>query len=145
MNVQSILGTKGADVATISAEASVADAAAVMRDRGIGSLVVSADGRTIRGIISERDVVRAVATHGAGALGRTVGSVMTADVATCHAADTVHQLMALMTERRIRHLPVVDDTDQLGGIISIGDVVKGRLGELQLENQALTDYLYQGQ
>lgn len=145
MNVQSIIGRKGSDVATIRQDSSLADAAATLRDLGIGALVVSADGSTISGIISERDIVRALANHGASALGRTVSSAMSSDVTTCSAADALEQLMGQMTEHRIRHVPVVDDAGKLGGIISIGDVVKSRLAELQTENQALADYLYQGQ
>ena len=109
MNVQSILGAKGTDVATVDQSASLADAAAQLRDLGIGALVVSDDGAHIDGILSERDIVRALAAHGAGALGRTVGSAMSADVVTCACGDSVDALMASMTERRIRHLPVVDD------------------------------------
>ena len=144
MNVQSILGTKGFDVATVGQEASLADAAARLRDHGVGALVVSNDGHHIDGIVSERDVVRALAAHGAGALGRTVGSVMSTTVVTCVADDSVEDLMSSMTERRIRHLPVVDEQGLLAGIVSIGDVVKARLGQLQVENDALTEYIHQG-
>ena len=104
---------------------------------------MSDDGQHIDGIVSERDVVRALAAHGGSALGRTVQSVMSTDVVTCVAGDSVEQLMASMTERRFRHLPVVDG-DVLAGIISIGDVVKARLGQLENENQALTEYIHQG-
>ena len=144
MNVQSILGAKGADVATVDQTASLADAAARLRDLGIGALVVSDDGATIDGILSERDIVRALAAHGASALGRTVGSVMSTDVVTCACGDSVDALMASMTQRRIRHLPVVDDARALVGIVSIGDVVKARLGQLEHENAALADYITQG-
>lgn len=144
MNVRSILAGKGTHVATIEQRASLSDAAAVLRDRSVGALVVSDDGRHIDGIISERDVVRALAAHGASALGRTVTSAMSADVVTCSAAQSVEDLMVSMTERRIRHLPVVDDDGLLAGIVSIGDVVKSRLGELETENQALVEYLHQG-
>ncbi len=144
MNVQSILAGKGADVATIGHVASLSDAAAVLRDRGVGALVVSDDGRHIDGIVSERDVVRALAAHGASALGRTVGSAMSANVVTCRSDDSVEALMISMTERRIRHLPVVDDDGLLAGIVSIGDVVKSRLSELETENQALVEYLHHG-
>ena len=144
MNVQSILARKGAEVATISQQASLSDAAAKLRDHGVGALVVSADGRRIEGIISERDVVRALAAHGSSALGRTIASAMSADVVTCAADDSVEELMVSMTERRIRHLPVVDDAGLLAGIVSIGDVVKSRLGQLETENQALFEYLHQG-
>ena len=141
MNVQSILGVKGTDVATVGQGASLADAAQLLRDRGIGALVVSGDGRAIEGILSERDVVRTIAAHGASALGRTVGSAMSTDVVTCNCGDGVERLMALMTERRIRHLPVVGDDGKMAGIISIGDVVKARLMHLESENQALFEYI----
>lgn len=144
MNVQSIVDRKGADVATIHGDASLADAAALLRDRNVGALVVSADGATIVGLVSERDLVRAAAAHGASALGRPVSSVMSAKVRTCRPTDSVQRLMESMTEHRIRHLPVVDDAGRLCGIVSIGDVVKARLGELEGDNQALADYLHQG-
>jgi CBS domain-containing protein len=144
MNVQSIVQAKGSDVATITKAASLADASAHLRDRGIGALVVSDDGRHIDGIVSERDVVRALAAHGAGALGRSVASVMSTDVVTCEAADSVEELMVSMTERRIRHLPVIDGDGLLSGIVSIGDVVKARLSQLETENQALFDYITHG-
>jgi CBS domain-containing protein len=144
MNVETILSIKGADVATIHKDSTLADAAAGMRDHRVGALVVSADGRHIDGIVSERDVVRALADHGSGALSRSVRSVMSTAVVTCGAKDSVDALMATMTERRIRHLPVVDGDGLLTGIISIGDVVKARVGELELDNQALVEYLHQG-
>jgi CBS domain-containing protein len=144
MNVQSILQAKGSDVATITKVASLADASAHLRDRGVGALVVSDDGRHIDGIVSERDVVRALAAHGAGALGRSVSSAMSADVITCSAGDSVEELMVSMTERRIRHLPVIDADNLLMGIVSIGDVVKARLAQLESENQALFDYITHG-
>jgi CBS domain-containing protein len=144
MNVETILTSKGSDVATIDQHASLTDAVAQLRDRGIGALVVSHDGRHIDGIVSERDVVRALASHGASALGRSVASVMSTAVVTCRCGDSVEELMASMTESRFRHLPVVDDDAVLIGIISIGDVVKARLGQLQSENRALTEYIHQG-
>jgi CBS domain-containing protein len=144
MNVDTILTSKGSDVATIDQHASLTDAVAQLRDRGIGALVVSHDGRHIDGIVSERDVVRALASHGASALGRSVASVMSTAVVTCRCGDSVEELMASMTESRFRHLPVVDDDAVLLGIISIGDVVKARLGQLQSENRALTEYIHQG-
>jgi CBS domain-containing protein len=144
MNVQSILQVKGSDVATITKGASLADASAQLRDRGVGALVVSDDGRHIEGIVSERDVVRALAAHGAGALGRSVSSAMSIDVVTCRTGDSVEELMVSMTERRIRHLPVIDGDSLLSGIVSIGDVVKARLAQLESENQALFDYITHG-
>jgi CBS domain-containing protein len=141
MNVHSILTTKGTAVATIDPNASLADATASLRDHGVGALVVSSGGGQIEGILSERDVVRALAAHGGGTLGRSVASAMSTDVLTCRAADTVDELMAMMTSRRFRHLPVVDDDGALAGIVSIGDVVKQRLGQLENENQQLFDYI----
>lgn len=144
MNVQSILGVKGSAVVTVSEETTLADAAGTLRDNGIGALIVSNDGQHIDGIVSERDVVRGLANHGASVLGRPVSSVMSSDVITCRVADSVESLMVSMTERRIRHLPVVDDDGIIGGVISIGDVVKARLGQLETENQQLYDYITQG-
>jgi CBS domain-containing protein len=141
MNVQSILGGKGTDVATIGQTATLSEATRALGERRIGALVVSGDGSAIEGIISERDIVRATASGGAGALDASVGSVMSTDVVTCTAGDGVDRLMALMTARRIRHLPVVDDQGHLAGIISIGDVVKARLTELELQNEQLTQYI----
>jgi CBS domain-containing protein len=141
MNVQSIIAHKGSDVATIAQTATLDEATNVLSQRRIGALVVSGDGRVINGIISERDIVRQVANGGLAALTATVGSAMSTDVVTCSAGDGVDRLMELMTERRIRHLPVVDEAGNLAGIVSIGDVVKARLAELELENRALADYI----
>ena len=140
MNVKTILATKGTDVATIKPDATLADATASLRDHGVGALVVSTDENQIDGIISERDVVRALAAHGATTLGRTVSSVMSEEVVTCDPVDTIDQVMAMMTARRIRHVPVIEG-DRLAGIISIGDVVKSRLGQLEQENDQLYDYI----
>jgi CBS domain-containing protein len=144
VNVQSILGVKGTDVVTVRDDISLADAASILRDQHVGALVVSNDGQHIDGIISERDVVRALANHGASVLGRPVSSAMSTEVVTCRAGDAVESLMVSMTDRRIRHLPVVDDDAVLGGVISIGDVVKARLGQLETENQQLYEYITQG-
>jgi CBS domain-containing protein len=141
VNVQSIIGGKGSDVATIPQTATLRDAVKTLGELRIGALVVSGDGRAIEGIVSERDIVRAAATLGATALDSSVGSVMSTDVITCAAGDGVDRLMSLMTERRIRHLPVVDERGHLTGIVSIGDVVKARLSELEHENHALAEYI----
>ena len=141
MNVQSILAAKGSAVATIDASSSLAQATASLRDHGVGALVVSSGGGTIEGILSERDVVRALAAHGGGTLGRTVSSAMSTDVVTCSCGDGVDQLMSLMTERRIRHLPVVDDHGHLAGIISIGDVVKARIEQVEREADEMRAYI----
>jgi CBS domain-containing protein len=136
MNVETILKTKGRDVATIAPGATVAEAVRELGRRGIGALVVSGDGRAVEGILSERDVVRALADSGAALLERKVAEFMTSRVHTCRPEDTIDQLMALMTERRIRHLPVVQD-DALCGIVSIGDVVKNRIDEIEFEASSL--------
>lgn len=141
MNVQSIVGGKGTDVTTITQQSTLAEATALLNSHRIGALVVSGDGKVIGGIISERDIVRALWASGADALSASVGSVMSVDVVTCVASDGVDRLMELMTERRIRHLPVVDDSGHLAGIVSIGDVVKARLSALELENRKLTEYI----
>jgi CBS domain-containing protein len=141
MNVQSIIGGKTPVVATITQTATLRQAIDQLTERRIGALVVSGDGKAIEGIISERDIVRAASASGPSALDGSVGSVMSTDVVTCSAGDGVDRLMALMTERRIRHLPVVDERGHLAGIVSIGDVVKARLSELEQENHALAEYL----
>jgi CBS domain-containing protein len=141
MNVQSIIGGKSPVVATITQTATLREAIDQLTERRIGALVVSGDGKAIEGIISERDIVRAASASGPTALDGSVGAVMSTDVVTCSAGDGVDRLMALMTERRIRHLPVVDERGHLAGIVSIGDVVKARLSELEHENHALAEYL----
>ena len=138
MNVDGILRAKGASVVTIGPDASVADLVAGLRDAGIGAMVVSADGRTVDGIVSERDVVRALAQHGGRVVDRPVSDLMTRSVVTCSPGDSVKQLMSEMTRRRIRHLPVVAD-GELVGIVSIGDVVKNRLEEMETETNVLRE------
>jgi CBS domain-containing protein len=142
MIIDSILGSKGRDVATVSKDHSLLDAAALLRDHGVGALVVSADGRHIDGIVSERDLVRAIAAHGSGGLGRDIASVMTHEVITCTAADAIDEVMSVMTERRVRHMPVIDGDGLLAGIVSIGDIVKVRVNLLERENQTLNDYIH---
>ena len=141
MNVQSILAAKGNAVATITATSTLSEAVAALRDHGIGALVVSADGNSIDGVLSERDVVRSIASHGDDTMHLTVGSAMSCNVITCAPADSIDTLMEMMTERRIRHLPVLALDGAIAGIISIGDVVKYRLVELENENSQLHDYI----
>lgn len=143
MRVSLILTDKGSTVTTIGTKATLAEAAAELRLRGVGALVVSHDGRRIVGIVSERDIVRRIAERGEGALHESVESVMTADVHTCVPTDTSEDLMRTMTEHRMRHLPVVVD-GVLAGIVSIGDIVKARLSELENETQVLHDYISTG-
>jgi len=140
VQVASLLANKGNDVATISQERTVNDALQLLRERGIGALVVTGPTPPLVGIFSERDAVRALATSGADALNMTVAQLMSSDVLTCDVTTTVTELMGLMTERRIRHLPVVHD-QQLVGMISIGDVVKARFDELEHEKRDLLDYV----
>jgi len=140
VQVAVILARKGTEVVTIRPDATLADAAASLGERDVGALVVSGDGRSVQGVLSERDIVRCLAESGAGALGRTVGEVMTAEVHTCERDTTADELMALMTTRRIRHVPVLED-DRLAGIVSIGDVVKSRIDELETQTEALQGYV----
>jgi CBS domain-containing protein len=129
MNVEHVLSVKGSNVATIHPNTTVRDAVQALRLHGIGALVVSPDGRRIEGILSERDVVRKLASHGPSSLDYPVSGVMTGSVMTCAPGDDLKHLMRLMTEHRIRHVPVVAN-DEMVGIVSIGDVLKFRLGEL---------------
>ena len=140
MNVETILGTKGSGVATIRPNATVGAAVKELIDRNIGALVVSSDGDTVDGIISERDIVHGLAEHGAALLSLTVAEMMTRRVVTCELSDSVDQLMAEMTNRRLRHFPVVQD-GRLRGIVSIGDVVKNRLDEVEYEARSLRSFI----
>ena len=146
MLIEHILYGKGHDVATIEPAASVAEAVAALREHNVGALVVVDDQSHIAGILSERDVVRALADEPvtqATILERRVSDLMTTDVTTCGSRSSVDELMRLMTDRRIRHIPVVDD-GALNGIVSIGDVVKTRIGELEDEAGTLHNYLSSG-
>jgi CBS domain-containing protein len=140
VQISQLLRRKGREVATIEGSASVRTALGLLAEKGIGALVVSSDGRTIDGIVSERDVARGLHTHGAGLLAEPVSSVMTAQVHTCGPHASVHDLAQTMTDHRVRHVPVVDD-GALIGIVSIGDVVKARLDELEEERKQLVDYI----
>ncbi len=140
MQISQVLRRKGHEVATIDASASVRDALALLAVRRIGALVVSPDGDRIDGIVSERDIARGLHEHGAGLLGEPVSAVMTAEVRTCVPTASVTELAQTMTDHRIRHVPVVDQ-GKLVGIVSIGDVVKARLDELEAERAQLVDYI----
>lgn len=140
LHISVILERKGTDVFTIRPDAMLLAAAEAMSKHNVGALVVSADGRTVDGIVSERDLVRDLARLGTGAVKRTVSDVMSTDVTTCTPDATVDELMAAMSERRIRHVPILRD-DVLAGIVSIGDVVKMRLDELEVEKQSLEQYV----
>lgn len=138
MSVGEILKAKGSDVETIAGDATVGEAVARLRDNEIGALVVSSDGRTVDGVLSERDVVAGLADDGGDILGRKVEDVMTKRVATCSPEDGVEKVMLEMTQMRARHFPVVEE-GRLVGIVSIGDVVKNRLDEVELEKNVLRD------
>jgi CBS domain-containing protein len=140
MNVEAILRNKGGAVATVAPYAKIAEAAAMLRREGIGALVVSRDGSTVDGIISERDIVHGLAGLGAGLLDTKVETLMTRRVFTCSPRDTIADLAAEMTQRRIRHIPVLRD-GALAGIVSIGDVVKARLDEMEYETSSLRSFI----
>lgn len=140
MNVQTILRNKGRSVVTIHSDAAVERAIAVLRLRGIGALVVSDDGETVVGILSERDIVEALGSYGSDLLGLSVAEVMTRSVVTCDPDDSVSELMAEMTNRRIRHLPVLRE-GRLCGIVSIGDVIKSRLDEIEYEAHSMRSFI----
>ena len=142
MRIGEVLRRKGSDVTTLSPDASVGDLVALLATRGIGSVVVSEDEQSVAGIVSERDVVRGLHDRGGDVLSDPVSSIMTADVHTCDVHDDLESLAATMTEHRIRHLPVVVD-GQLQGIVSIGDIVKNRIAELQSERDQLFGYIQQ--
>ena len=140
MDVETILRSKGRTVATIRPNETVGAAVEALVSGNIGALVASEDGEAVDGIISERDIVHALARHGAALLAQTVAEVMTRSVVTCDPTESVAELMAEMTNRRIRHLPVVRE-GRLCGIVSIGDVVKNRLDEIEYEAKSLRSFI----
>jgi CBS domain-containing protein len=140
MKVKDLLAVKGRDVATISQERSVTDALALLKERRIGALIVTGPTPPLVGIFSERDVVRALASHGAEALDLTVAELMSTEITVCDETTSVTSLMGMMTEHRIRHIPVVTD-GLLVGMVSIGDVVKARFDELEHDKKDLLDYV----
>lgn len=139
MKVSNIIS--GKRVETISASASVHDLVNSLNSHHVGALVVSSDGKRIDGIVSERDVVRAMPGKLDQLIGMHVRDIMTVEVHTCTPDTTIAELMKMMTELRIRHVPVVDSGGQLLSIVSIGDVVKNHVSELDSERQALRDYV----
>ncbi len=140
MTVKAILSRKGSDVVTADPNATLGEAVQVLAARRIGAVVVTGADRRIIGILSERDVVRALAERGPAVLAAPIAEVMTRKVTTCSMRDTVSELMERMTEGKFRHVPVVDQ-GRLVGIVSIGDVVKWRVHEMQDESEALRDYI----
>jgi CBS domain-containing protein len=143
MNVATILKAKGRSVATARPDVTLQDIANRLAARKIGAIVIVGAGGRVEGIISERDIIRVVAEEGPGALGLPVADVMTRDVVTCSETDTLDHVMSTMTAGRFRHLPVVVD-DALVGLVSIGDVVKHHIAEVEMEASALKTYLVAG-
>jgi CBS domain-containing protein len=140
MTVKAILTNKGSNILTIEPTADVAAAARILAERRIGALVVTGPERRVIGIVSERDLVRVLAERGSAALDLALTEVMTRKVATCSPADTISSIMERMTDGKFRHVPVVEQ-GRLVGIVSIGDVVKYRLREMEQEQAALRDYI----
>ena len=140
MIVNRILSLKGRDVATIEPSRTLSEAAKVLAERRIGALLIVDGQRPVAGIISERDIVRAVASHGAKALEEPVSRFMTEKVLTCTGETSINHVMELMTQQKCRHVPVVEG-GRLVGIVSIGDVVKERLEEVEAEAEAIEEYI----
>lgn len=143
MNVAAILKAKGRSVVTARPEATLEDISRTLGTKRIGAVVIVGASGRIEGIVSERDIIRVVGERGAAALGEQVGRVMTRSVQTCDVSDTLDELMAQMTTGRFRHLPVVED-GRLAGIVSIGDVVKHHIAEVEMEASALRGYIVAG-
>ncbi|WP_417516253.1 CBS domain-containing protein [Minwuia sp.] len=143
MLVSAMLHAKGGSVVTIRPDTDVRHLCDKLRAMRVGALVVSEDGERILGIVSERDVVRAIGADGADALDRGVTEIMTGDVFTCSPTDNIGDLMRMMTENRVRHLPVTHGGRMIG-LVSIGDVVKYRVDELEHETQAMQEYIKTG-
>ena len=141
MQVRHILSDKGRDIIGISGGTTLAEAARQMAQKKIGALIVQDKGGALAGIISERDLVRAIADRGAAALNDPVSNFMTRAVATCAECDSVDAIMEAMTRGRFRHMPVLDESERLCGLISIGDVVKTRIAETLIEAEALRGYI----
>jgi CBS domain-containing protein len=143
MRITDVLRDKGGAVVSVPPDLAVADLLAVLASHGIGAAVVSSDGRAVEGIVSERDVVRGLAERGAGVLQEPVQQICTTEVHTVGPQAELEELMRMMTEQRVRHVPVVVD-GALEGIVSIGDVVKRRMVELETERAALSAYITTG-
>jgi CBS domain-containing protein len=140
MRIQDVLRRKGTMVATIRPDKTVSDLLASLSTHGVGALVVSTDEQTVAGIVSERDVVRRLHEQGVGILDRPVEEIMTSSVHTCGPEDALHDIMRVMTLRRVRHVPVIVD-QKLAGLVSIGDIVRHRIEELEDERSQLEHYI----
>lgn len=141
MRISDVLRGKGSDVVTVRPESTVKELLSVLAKHRIGAVVVSPDGAKVGGIVSERDIVRALAEQGASAMSALVASIMTDEVVCVSPDEAIDRLMQLMTTRRFRHVPILGDNGDLVGIVSIGDVVKSRLGELETERDSLATYI----
>ncbi|MDC5698999.1 CBS domain-containing protein [Intrasporangium calvum] len=141
MKISDVLRNKGGEVVVIKPDDTVSTLLAKLAEHGIGACVVSADGTHVDGIVSERDVVRHLHSSGSGILEGSVASIMTSEVTTGTAHDDIADMAATMTELRVRHVPILDSDGRLAAIVSIGDIVKHRLSELQLERDQLRDYI----
>ena len=141
VNIDTILGVKGRKVHTVTAQLTVGDAMRQMHEARVSALVVSEDGAHIDGIVSDRGLMSVLVEHGTDVMSRGIGEVMTRKVFTCSRGDSVGAIMAMMTGRRIRHIPVVEEDGRLCGIVSIGDVVKHHLDEIQQEADGLRQYI----
>ncbi|HQF02725.1 MAG TPA: CBS domain-containing protein [Phycicoccus sp.] len=140
MKISDVVRHKGSSVVTVRSDATVKELLALLAEHRIGAIVVSDDAGSVHGIVSERDVVRHLHSGGAAVLDGPVGTIMTSEVHTCGPDDDLVDLATSMTERRIRHVPVVAD-GQLSAIVSIGDIVKSRIDSLQAETEQLRDYI----
>jgi CBS domain-containing protein len=140
MRISDVLRVKGGGVITVTPETDVRQLLSVLAEHGIGAVIVSRDGSSIDGIVSERDIVRALAARGADVLAEPVSAICTTDVRRADPQTQLDDIMRIMTEHRIRHLPVVV-SGTLTGIVSIGDVVKNRIDELESEHSALSNYI----
>ena len=140
MTVEHILAGKGHSVVTIEPERTLLETARLLAEKRIGAVVVSDADHAVLGIVSERDIVRAVARSGAAALDEPVSQHMTAKVVTCTGRSAIRELMELMTDKKFRHVPIVED-GRLTGIVSIGDIVKQRVAEIEAEQRALREYI----
>ena len=141
MIISQILRHKDGNVFTINSTQCIADAASILTNKGIGALLVEDNDSSIIGILSERDIVRGMVPHGADLHDVPVAELMTTNIVSCSLNDTVLEAMAMMTDRRIRHLPVYEDS-QLIGLISLGDLVKSRIAEVQEEAEAMRSYIH---
>jgi CBS domain-containing protein len=140
MRISDVIRAKGNAVVTVQPDMDVRALLAVLAEHRIGAVVVSGDGTTVDGIVSERDIVRALADRGAAVISEPVSAIMTSEVQTCTPETPVMELMSVMTHGRFRHVPVVIE-DRLVAIVSIGDIVKNRVGELEIERDSLTSYI----